>query len=1040
MIRFLSLSLLLLCLAVAPLRAQTAFVQVVHNAADPALTPVDIYVMGSLAQSNINFRDVTPFLTLPSGMVVNIEVKPAGSGTTIYSQNIGPLTTGAEYILMASGVGTPANFTANPDAASIAVNIFETAGREVGQNGPTNVDLLVYHGATDAPTVDVVVRGSGTTLIDDISYSDFQGYATVPAGTYVLDVYNSTQTVLLASYLADLSALGGGAATVFASGFLDDSQGPGFGLYVALGNASANGPALQLPLYAPKANLQVIHNAADPAAASVDVYVNGTLAVSGFDFRDATPFIELDAGLPVEIEITPAGSTTVVYTLNLDSLEQNTNYIAVANGVLTPANFTANPDAVSIGFDLYATDEGRVTGQNGSTNVDLLVFHGATDAPTVDVVVRGGATLIDDISYTDFVGYGTVPAGNYILDVYNSDQTTLLASYVADLTTLGGQAATVFASGFLDTTQGEGFGLFVALGGQSATGQTIELPLYVQGPSGNAMVQVIHNVADPAADTVDVYVNGNLVLNNLRYLGVSNFVSVPSGMPVTISITPATSTTPLYTLNLDSLEVNKNYIAFASGVANPGSFTANPDGVSIALDLIVFDEGRIGGTGGTGNADILVYHGSTDAPTVDVSVRGGSVLANDLSYTDFNPTGYATIPASEYILDIYDATGTNLLLSYYADLSTAANIPGGAAAVVFASGFYNQGQGADFGLYVAIAGLPSTTQAIKLPLVENARVQVIHNSAHPAADTVDVYVISRADGEIIATLDDFTFRSATPYVTLPSNLPLILAVAPGNSTGPGDSIASYQVTLESGSTTVIVAAGLVDTVGFRPSPSGVNTDFNLFFHQGKEAADDTTTLEVLTFHGGTDAPTVEVVAQGLGVVVGDITYGEFIGYSVFQPSTYVLDVNVAVGHETAYSYLAELEALVGQAIVVFASGFLDAAQGPLFGLWVAQEDGTTFPLPLFTSINERNFTGKLNLYPNPTSSNINISLSLDEAQTISVKVVNTLGQVVAGSEFGMLNSGDNTINMEVSSLNAGMYIVNIALGNGQQVNRPLIVE
>jgi hypothetical protein len=415
-------------------------------------------------------------------------------------------------------------------------------------------------------------------------------------------------------------------------------------------------------------------------------------------------------------------------------------------------------------------------------------------------------------------------------------------------------------------------------------------------------------------------------------------------------------------------------------------------------------------------------------------------LANDLSYTDFNPIGYATVPASEYILDIYDGTGTNLLLSYYADLSTAANIPGGAAAVVFASGFLNSGQGADFGLYVAIAGLPTTTQAIELPKVESARVQVIHNSAHPAAEVVDVYVVSRADGGLITKLEDFTFRTATPYVTLPSNIPLELAIAPANSASQNDAIATFDATLESGSTSVIVAAGLIDTVGFRPSPSGVNTDFSLFVSPGKETADDATTLEILTFHGGTDAPTVEVVAQGLGVVVSDITYGEFIGYTAFQPATYVLDVNVAVGGATAYTYLAELEALVGQASVVFASGFLDAAQGDLFGLWVALADGTTFPLPLFTSINEKEFTGKLNLYPNPTSTNINISLSIDEAQTVNVKVLNTLGQVVAGSNFGTLNSGDSTISLDASSLNAGMYIVNIVLGNGQQVNRPLIVE
>ncbi len=1020
-------------------RAQ-ANVQVVHNAADPALASVDIYVSGTLAQSGINFRDVTPFLTLPPGVVVPIEIRAAGTSTVLYTQNVGPLMNGANYLLIASGVANPANFTANPDAANIAVNIFETSARSTGQGGAGNVDIQVHHGATDAPTVDVVVRASGATLINDLSYSDFQGYVSVPAGAYVLDVYNSDQTVLVASYLADLSGLGGGAATVFASGFLDDSQGPGFGLYVALGGATATGPALQLPLFAPTAGLQVIHNAADPAAASVDVYVNGTLAIPGFDFRDATPFIDLPAGVPVEVEITPAGSSTVVYTLNLDSLEQNTNYIAIANGVLTPANFTANPDAVSIGFDLYINGQGRVTGQNGS-DVDLLVFHGATDAPTVDVVVRSsGATLIDDLSYTDFQGYANVPAGSYILDVYNSDQTVLVASYVADLTGLGGGAATVFASGFLDDTQGPGFGLYVALGGATTIDQAIELPLASQVASGTANVQVIHNAADPAAASVDVYVNGTAALSGFNFRDVSSFLSLPSGLPVEIEITPAGNSTVVYSLNLDSLEASKNYILFANGVVNPANFTANPDAVNIELDLFGYDEALTGGTGGTGTADVLIFHGSTDAPTVDISARGVAVLADDLSYTDFNPTGYINVPASDYIIDVLDASGNTRLLSYYADLSSAAGIPGGAAAVVFASGFLDDSQGEGFGLYVAIAGLPTTTSAIELPLIDSARVQVIHNAADQGANTVDIYIVSTADDTLITKVEDFEFRTALPYINLPSNQPMEIVVAPGNSTSVADGIATFPVELETDETYVVIANGVLTPSSFTANPDGESTGFDLYITSGKEAADMASMTELLLFHGATDAPTVDIDARGVATIGNGLTYGDFEGYIAVPASTYIIDVNVTASGATAASYTADLTGLAGGAGVAFASGFLDAGQGPAFGVWVTLPDGTTFPLPVYVGINENTFTGKLNLYPNPTSTNVVVSLSMEDAQTVNVSLINTLGQVVSNNNLGTVNSGDSNISIDVADLNSGVYAVKIQLGNGQQVTRQLIVE
>lgn len=1017
-----------------------ANVQVVHNAADPALASVDIYVSGSLAQSGINFRDVTPFLTLPPNVTVPIEIRAAGTSTVLYNQNIGPLTNGANYLLIASGVAVPGNFTANPDAASIAVNIFETSARPTGQNGSGNVDIQVFHGATDAPTVDVVVRASGATLINDLSYGDFQGYASVPAGTYVLDVYNSDQTVLLASYLADLSGLGGGAATVFASGFLDDSQGPAFGLYVAIGSTAATGQALALPLFAPTAKLQVIHNAADPAAASVDVYVNGSLAIPGFDFRDATPFIDLPAGTPIEVELTPAGSSTVVYSLNLDSLQQNTNYIAIANGVLTPGNFTANPDAVSIGFDLYINGQGRLTGQNGSSVVDILAFHGATDAPTVDVVARGVGTLIDDLSYTDFQGYANVPAGSYILDVYNSDQTVLVASYVADLTGLGGGAATVFASGFLDDSQGPGFGLYVALGGSTTIGQALELPLYVQQPSGTANLQVIHNAADPAAASVDVYVNGNLTLDNFNFRDVSSFLSVPSGLPIDIEITPATSTTVVYSLSLDSLEVGKNYIAFANGVLTPGSFTANPDAVNITFDLFAYDEALTGGAGGTGTADVLIFHGATDAPTVDIAARGVGVLADDLEYTDFNPAGYLNVPASEYIIDVLDGSGTTRLLSYYADLSSAAGIPGGAAAVVFASGFLDDSQGPGFGLYVAIAGLPGTTPAIELPLIDSARVQVIHNAADPAADTVDIYIVSTVDDTLIAKVEDFAFRTALPYIDLPSNQPMEILVAPKNSTSVNDVIATFPADLETGETYVAIANGVLTPGSFTANPDGESIGFDLYISSGKEAADMQSMTELLLFHGATDAPTVDIDARGVATVGNGLTYGDFEGYVAVPASTYIIDVNLTSSGATAASYNADLTGLAGGAAVAFASGFLDGSQGPAFGVWVSLPDGTTFPLPTYVGINENTFTGKLNLYPNPSTTNLVVSLSLEEAQAVNVSIINTLGQVVLTNNLGTLDSGDSNVGLDVSNLNSGVYAINIALGNGQQVTRQIVIE
>ena len=81
------------------------------------------------------------------------------------------------------------------------------------------------------------------TLVDDAAaYGDMTPYFSVPAGTYTLDITPaSDNSTVVASFTADLSGLGGGAAVVFASGFLapmDNQSGEAFGLFAALPNGT----------------------------------------------------------------------------------------------------------------------------------------------------------------------------------------------------------------------------------------------------------------------------------------------------------------------------------------------------------------------------------------------------------------------------------------------------------------------------------------------------------------------------------------------------------------------------------------------------------------------------------------------------------------------------------------------------------------------------------------------------------------------------------------------------------------------------------
>lgn len=60
------------------------------------------------------------------------------------------------------------------------------------------------------------------------------------------------------------------------------------------------------------ARVQVIHNSADTSAATVDVWLDNTLAIDDLNFRTATPFLELPSNTPVDITIQPSNSTVMV--------------------------------------------------------------------------------------------------------------------------------------------------------------------------------------------------------------------------------------------------------------------------------------------------------------------------------------------------------------------------------------------------------------------------------------------------------------------------------------------------------------------------------------------------------------------------------------------------------------------------------------------------------------------------------------------------------------------------------------------------------
>ena len=464
--------------------AQTARLQAIHNAADPAAAVVDVYVEEVSTDEpfidDFAFRAATPFVDVPAGVELTVTIAPGNStsaadGLASFAYT---LDEGGTYQLIANGVLDPGAFAANPDGESTAFTLFVDDAAQETATDENEVQFNVVHGATDAPTVDVIARDVAT-LVDDAAYGDLTGYLGVPAGSYLLDVTpgNDNETIV-ATFEADLSGAAGAALTVLASGFLTPSanqDGEAFGLLAVF----PDGTTALLPQLT-DARAQVIHNAADPAAAVVDVYIEEVSteepAIEDFAFRAATPYLDLPANTTLTISVAPSNSESADDALASFPvmLLPGATYSVVANGVLDPGAFAANPDGESTAFTLFVDDAAQETATD-ENEVQFNVVHGATDAPTVDVIARDVATLVDDAAYGDLTGYLGVPAGAYTIDVTTADGSTTAATFVADLSGAEGAALKVLASGFLDPSanqDGEAFGLLAVF----ADGTTALLP------------------------------------------------------------------------------------------------------------------------------------------------------------------------------------------------------------------------------------------------------------------------------------------------------------------------------------------------------------------------------------------------------------------------------------------------------------------------------------------------------------------------------------------------------------------------------------
>jgi len=417
--------------------------------------------------------------------------------------------------------------------------------------------LRVIHGSPGAPAVDIYAEGQATPLFTNVKYGDTTAYATVPAGTYNVQVR--------------AAGAAAGSAPVYSTGPLTLSSGAKVSALAAgLLSSTDNAQSFRvLPLAegfgAPadgRARVRIVHAGADAPTVALDVGNNGSVEVASLARFDNTGAagVDLPAGQSFQVGVL-AGNTKVT-AFTIPALPSRGEVFVIATGQLS-----AKPRETN-GFSLLAAGVGFI-----KQNPVVYALHGSPDAPAVDIFA-GNDQLVDNLSFGNLSAPLQVPPGTYNLDFfgYTAGATRPSGSPVATRATpelAAGERYLVVASGFLSPASDD------------PTSSTFELLPFAEGFTADAdslRLRVVH--ASPDAPIVDVspldnngQVPATAAFNDVTY----RQASAPEGLElpsldarVGVAAAAATDRTPAARFALDTAPfIGKGVFAVAAGALSP---------------------------------------------------------------------------------------------------------------------------------------------------------------------------------------------------------------------------------------------------------------------------------------------------------------------------------------------------------------------------------------------------------------------------------------------------------------------------------------
>jgi hypothetical protein len=183
-------------------------------------------------------------------------------------------------------------------------------------------------------------------------------------------------------------------------------------------------------------------------------------------------------------------------------------------------------------------------------------------------------------------------------------------------------------------------GSTLAFGGVAAVNQTSD-----GDQQQTAYLKVVH--ASPDAPPVDVMVKNETVLSDVPFGAVSDYLALEAGT-YNVTIAAAGDSETVVFDGEVTLEPRSVTTLAASGEISEGAETT--------FELVAYED--TAPAPADNESALRVIHLSPDAPTVDITTSGGSVvLADNVSFQ--NASDYVTVPEGNHTLELREATGDN---------------------------------------------------------------------------------------------------------------------------------------------------------------------------------------------------------------------------------------------------------------------------------------------------------------------------------------------------------------------------------------------